>query len=139
MSVGSRKLHAGEDLAPEPLTKLPYCPKSLTGKEGKAMWKNRLTLMIEEYILCEWDLKELECMCLEWQGYKDTLADIAEHGTSFISKTGVETLRPVVAEKNKCLANYLKLSDKHGGNSLSRARIKRVSPVEKTVNKFADI
>jgi P27 family predicted phage terminase small subunit len=137
-AVGSRHIHKGEDLAPKPITTLPHAPKSL-GQEGKTIWEKQANLMIEEGILTEWDLMELEALSIEWQGYMDAVKDIQKNGVSFTTKAGNELVRPIVSQKHRCFRNFTRLSERFGGSNVARAKIKRISPVEKSTNPFEEI
>ena len=136
--TGSRHVHTGEDLTPPLLTEVPDPPATL-GIYGKQMWDNHLGRMIEEEMLTEWDLPELEAMCREWQTYCLACDEIDEHGSFFITGNGYEQIRPIVGEKNKALGNFNKLSNQHGGNNVSRAKMKRVRPQVEEAGRFDKI
>ena len=136
-SVGSRKIHSGEDIAPEPLSEIPRAPSTL-GKLGKRKWKEVCALQIQEQLLTEWDLSDLEMMCKAWEVWIEAGEDIAKNGFyQASSRTGYEQQRPIVAVRDKAMADYQRLSDKFGGNPAARSRIKRVAPQQKaTANPF---
>ena len=138
LGTGSKKVHVGEDLTPPLLRSVPPPPRTLK-EYGIEMWNSHLSRMIEEEMLTEWDLPELEAMCREWQTYCKACDNIDEKGTTFVMQTGYEQIRPIVGEKNKSLLNFNKLSNQHGGNNVSRAKMKRVRPVEEKENPFDNI
>lgn len=137
-SVGSRKLHSGEDLAPEPLAVAPLPPKDL-GKVGKDEWKRLTVQLVEQELLTDWDLPTIKMMCVEWQTYCDAVEDIRANGSYQKSNSGYEQQRPIVSERDKAFANYQRLADKFGGNPTSRAKIKRVKPQQVKENPFGNI
>ena len=138
MAKGSKKLHSGEDIAPELLTKIPDHPFEL-GEAGMDEWTRVCGLLIEQQVLTEWDLPSIKIMCMEWERYVEAVNDIRKNGTYQKSNSGYEQQRPVVAERDKGFANYAKLLDKFGGNAVSRDRIKRRRPIEQKANKFGGI
>ena len=136
LAKGSNKIHAGEDLTPEYLTAMPDTPPDLN-EDGQQEWQRVCTLFMEEQLLTEWDLTGIKIMCMEWERYISAKRDIDLNGAYQASpKSGYEQQRPIVAERDKGFANYAKLLGLYGGNAVSRARIKRVKPIEKGKNPF---
>lgn len=136
----SRKIHDGEDLAPEIIEKMPTIPKALSGKkEAVAEWRRVCKLLIEQQILTEWDFPTIRIMSLEWQRYCDALADIELNGEFMVTSTGYEQVRPSHTIRNKAFDHYTSLLQRVGGDVVSRARMKRIKPSSEKKNPFGDV
>lgn len=136
----SRKIHDGEDLAPEILDKMPTIPSVLSGlKEAEKEWRRVCKLLIEQQILTEWDLPTIRIMCLEWQRYLDALEDIKTNGEFMVTSTGYEQVRPSHTIRNKAFDHYTSLLQRVGGDVVSRAKMKRIKPAVAKSNPFGSM
>lgn len=136
-TVGSNKIHTGEDIAPPLLDKVPAVPAILKGKRyAQAEWKRVCKLLIEEQILTRWDLATIKVMCLEWERYCLACDDIDQNGEFMVTHSGYEQVRPVHTIRNKAFGNYEKLLQRTGADVVSRAKMKRIRPPEKKGGRF---
>ena len=135
--TGSRKLHAGEDLAPEILENVPDVPEALeTMPRAVFEWNRVCGLLVEQQILTAWDLPTIQIMCLEWERYCDAVDDIAQKGEFFTTKNGYEVKRPVSVVRNQSYAHFTALLKRVGADVVSRSNMKRVRPQQEKSNPF---
>jgi len=136
----SRKQHTGEDLAPEIISAIPEVPPILSGRlEAIEEWNRICSLLVEQQILTEWDLPTVRIMCMEWQRYCDAVNDIETNGEFMVTKSGYEQVRPVHTIRNKAFGHYTTLLQRVGGDVVSRARMKRIKPVQEESNPFGSV
>ena len=126
---GSRKVHAGQDVAPELLKTPPKSPAFLKGKKYAIQeWNRVCKLLVAEEILTRWDLQTIKTMCNEWERYCIACEHIEANGEYFITTTGYEQVRPASGVRNQAFTNYTKLLRLVGGDVEARAKMKRVKP-----------
>lgn len=140
LANGSKKLHAGEDLAPPIIDKVPAAPAFLKGKKfAVAEWKRVCKLLIEEGILTKWDYPTIQLLCSEWERYRKACDECDLFGEYMVTKTGYQQVTPCHVIRNKSFANYSSLLQRVGADIVSRSRMKRIEPKVKKGNKFDEI
>lgn len=138
--TGSRKLHAGEDLAPEILEIVPDVPADLEGMTyATAEWDRVCALLVEQQILTEWDLPTIRLLCFEWQRYREAVDNISLHGEFFTTKNNYEVRRPISSVRNQSYAHYSNLLKRVGADTVSRSNMKRVRPTQEKANPFGSL
>jgi P27 family predicted phage terminase small subunit len=123
---GKRKIK--KELEFEPLSEAPE-PPSYLSEDAKAIFRRLAALLVSKKLLTQADLETLSAYVDACDLFIKSTKEIQEKGTTLVTKSGYEQIRPCFTVWKKALEEMRKWGTELGFTPLSRLKL-QIEPVE---------
>lgn len=121
---GKRPLNERE---PQPVVKIPACPRHLTG-EARREWRRISAELVLLGVVTVIDRAALAAYCTAWARWVDAETQVAKLGTIVRTSNGNLIQNPYLAVANRAMEQMTRLAAEFGMTPSSRSRVQVAEP-----------